>query len=68
MPQSAVDKIIGQIHRLTSAQRRQLDRRLAADADRQWEAAAIKARQQAKARGVDQKAIDRAVKESRYGA
>ncbi len=64
---TAVDRIVRQIEKLTLRQRRALERRLAMQRDQEWEDQCDQMRKIAKARGITQEMIDKAVMEVRYG-
>jgi hypothetical protein len=59
--------ILHRIHALPDHERLQLQEHLAREAEAEWQREAEDARQQARDRGIDQAAIDRAVEAVRYG-
>jgi hypothetical protein len=65
MSAATVDDIIRQIEQLPEEDRLLLEKRLAELAESEWRSEAERARQAARARGVDQAAIDRAIEELR---
>ncbi len=67
MASGLVEDILREIEALSEEQRLVLDRGLAAQLQREWEREAGAARDEARRRGVDQAAIDRAVERQRYG-
>ena len=67
MRQSAVGEILQKIDALPRRDRLRLERELAARAESEWQQLARQARAQARRRGIDQAAIDRAVERTRYG-
>jgi hypothetical protein len=67
MTRSAVGEILQKIDALPRRDRLRLDRELAARAENEWQKLARQARAQARSRGIDQAAIDRAVERTRYG-
>jgi hypothetical protein len=67
MSQSTVERILDLIEHLSETDREVLQRRLAERAEAQWRREAERPRKEAKARGIDQKAIDEAVRKLRYG-
>lgn len=68
MSQVTVEHILAMIDQLSDPDRELLQRRLAARAEAEWRREAEDARRQAKARGIDQAAIDAAIRKRRYGA
>lgn len=64
----AVQEILQQIQSLPPHERRELDEQLTALAESEWQREAEEARKVARAKGIDQAAIDRAVEKVRYGA
>jgi hypothetical protein len=67
MSQAAVEDILRQIETLTVEDRALLEERLLGVLDAEWERAAVEVRQDAKRRGLDQKAVDQAVSDLRRG-
>ena len=67
MSQSTVDEILAAIDALPESDQALLDRRLAERFEAAWQAEAAHAREQARARGVDQEAIDAAIHKRRHG-
>jgi len=67
MSQSAVKDILKMIDGLSESDREVLDRQLSERVEAEWRCEAEAARRQAKARSVDQAAIDEAVSKHRYG-
>ena len=67
MSATDVQQILEMIHRLSASDRELLEERLAELADAQWREEAEQARRQAKARAIDQAAIDQAIRRRRYG-
>jgi hypothetical protein len=67
MSRSVVAQILQKIDALPQKDRRRLERELAARAESEWKRLARAARAQARRRGIDQAAIDRAVEQTRYG-
>jgi len=65
MSQSAVQEILQRIQELPDEERLLLEARLAELAEDEWRQAAAEARRAARARGIDQAAIDRAIEELR---
>ncbi|MGE0823248.1 MAG: hypothetical protein AB7G75_24530 [Candidatus Binatia bacterium] len=68
MSQATVEHILDMIDQLSDRDRELLQRQLAARAEAEWRQEAEEARRQAKARGIDQAAIDAAIRQRRYGA
>lgn len=68
MSQSAVQDILKMIDGLSESDRAVLEQHLAERAEAEWHSEAETARRQAKERGIDQAAIDEAVRKHRYGA
>jgi hypothetical protein len=62
-----VQEILREIESLDEEDRLVLERQLAQRAQAEWEQVAGEALQQARQRGIDQAAIDRAVERRRYG-
>ena len=62
-----VKSILKQIDSLSEPDRRALERELDRRLEREWQAEALKARRQAKQRGIDQVEIDKAISRRRYG-
>ena len=62
-----VDAILQQIERLDEADRLVLKQRLQELAEAEWRQEAEQARAMARERGVDQRTIDRAIADVRYG-
>lgn len=67
MSQLGVNQILKMIDGLSESDRRILEQELSQRAEADWRAETEAARRQAKARGVDQAAIDEAVRKHRYG-
>ncbi len=67
MSRSAVQEILQRIDALPERDRRRLEREMAARAEAEWQRLAKVARVEAGRRGIDQSAIDRAVRQVRYG-
>jgi hypothetical protein len=67
MSHGAVNEILEKIDQLPSEERMILEQELAQRAEREWRQAAEEARRIAQERGLDQAAIDEAVREVRYG-
>ncbi|HEY7090862.1 MAG TPA: hypothetical protein VH518_22380 [Tepidisphaeraceae bacterium] len=67
MSRSAVQQILEKIDALPEKDRHRLERELATRAEAEWKRLAKRARGQARRRGIDQAAIDRAVEQTRYG-
>jgi len=65
MSQSAVQEILQRIQELPDEERLLLEARLAELAEDEWRQATAEARRTARARGIDQAAIDRAIEELR---
>lgn len=63
----AVHNILERIERLPAEERLQLEEHLARQANAEWRREAEEARRQARQKGIDQAAIDRAVDKVRYG-
>lgn len=68
MSQAAVDEIIDMIDALPEDERETLEQRLAQRLEADWRKEAEKARALARQRGIDQAAIDEAVRRHRYGS
>lgn len=68
MSQATVEHILDMIDQLSDHDREFLQRQLAERAEAEWRKEAAEARRQAKARGIDQAAIDEAIHKRRYGA
>ena len=66
MSQSAVQEILERIHNLPDEDRLVLEQRLAEMLEAEWQKAAVEARQEAKRRGLDQVAIDKAISDLRH--
>jgi hypothetical protein len=66
MGEAAVREILQKIDSLPEADRLLLERELAERAEAEWLSESHAAREQARARGIDQAAIDAAVEQSRY--
>jgi len=64
----AIQEILDRIERLPEEDRLLLEEELAHRAEAEWKEAAQEARRIARERGIDQAAIDRAVRELRYGS
>jgi hypothetical protein len=67
MSQSAVDDILKMIDGLSETDRVVLEQHLSERAEAEWRSEADAARREAKTRGIDQAAIDEAVRKHRYG-
>lgn len=67
MSQVTVQEILDQILRLPAEDRLRLDELLAQQEEREWGEEAARARREARERGLDQEAIDRAVRAVRHG-
>jgi len=67
MSRAAVEEILARIRKLPEEDRLTFDELLAQQEEQEWCEEAAKARELAKARGIDQEAIDRAVQAVRYG-
>ena len=67
MSGSDLHQILEMIDRLSDSERELLQQRLTERAEVEWRMEAEQARREAKARGVDQAAIDEAVRKRRYG-
>lgn len=67
MSQSTVDDILKLIDELSDPDRAVLEQQLSERAEAEWRTEAETARQQARERGIDQAAIDEAVRKHRYG-
>jgi hypothetical protein len=68
MSRATVNNILAQIDSLPAKDRELLDRKLAARAEAEWQSLAREARAKARARGITQATIDRALAQVRYGA
>jgi hypothetical protein len=68
MSQTTVEHILDMIDQLSDRDRELLQRQLAARAEMEWRQEAEAARRHARARGIDQAAIDAAIRKRRYGA
>lgn len=66
MSRAAVKDILQQIDALPHKDRQRLEQELATRAEAEWIRLAKQARAQARRRGIDQNAIDRAVEQVRY--
>ena len=66
MSEAAVQDILQRIEQLPEEDRLLLEQRLAELAEREWHREAEKARQAARAQGLDQAAIDAAIQKLRY--
>jgi len=67
MSRTDVQQILEMIERLSESERELLEQRLAHRAEAEWRKEAEQARREAKARGIDQTAVDEAVRKRRYG-
>ena len=67
MNRVAVNDILDRIKQLPMEDRLLLDELLAEEEDQEWREEAAKAREVARKRGIDQGAIDRAVRAVRHG-
>jgi hypothetical protein len=63
----AVQEILQRIQELPEEDRLVLEQHLAQRAEAEWKREAEEARRQARQKGIDQAAIDRAVEKARYG-
>jgi hypothetical protein len=68
MSQATVEHILDMIDQLSDRDRELLQRQLTERAEAEWRQEAEEARRQAKARGIDQAAIDATIRKRRYGA
>ena len=68
MSQSTVQHILAEIDSLSESEREQLDLRLEQRAEAEWRRETQQTRREAKERGIDQAAIDEAIRKHRYGA
>lgn len=68
MSESAVDDILKLIDNLSATEREALGRRLFERAEAEWRQEVEAARMEAKARGIDQAAIDEAVRKLRHAS
>lgn len=68
MSQPTAQHILDMIDQLSDGDRDWLKGRLGERAEEEWRGEAQKARREAKARGIDQDAIDEAIRRHRYGA
>ncbi len=66
MSEAAVQDILRKIEQLPEEERLLLEARLAELAEAEWQREAERARQKARAQGIDQAAIDKAIEELRY--
>jgi hypothetical protein len=66
MSQSSVQHILDMIDQLSSGDREILEQRLLERAEAEWRKEAEQARRHAKARGLNQAAIDEAIRKCRY--
>jgi len=67
MPNGPVQDILREIEALPEDDQFALEQELARRLDVQWDREARQAREQARQRGIDQAAIDRAIEQRRYG-
>jgi hypothetical protein len=67
MSQTAVDEILDRIKQLSAQERAQLEKLLAREEEEEWRTEAAAARRSAREKGIDQGAIDGAVRAMRYG-
>ena len=67
MPKISVQDILREIESLPEADQFALEQELARRLDMQWDREARQARDQARERGIDQAAIDRAIDRRRHG-
>ncbi len=67
MPKASVQEILREIEALPEDDRLALEQELTRRLDDEWGEEAGQARQEARRRGVDQAAIDRAIDRRRYG-
>jgi hypothetical protein len=68
MTQATVKQILDLIEQLPDPEREALDQQLAERAEAAWRREAEQARRDAETRGIDQTAIDDAIRRRRYGA
>jgi hypothetical protein len=68
MSKVTVQDILSQIQQLTEEDRLRLEERLAELADIEWKREAEEARRVAREKGLDQAAIDQAIREVRYSS
>lgn len=68
MSQATVEHILDMIDQLSDRDRELLQFQLATRAEAEWHQETEDARRQAQARGIDQAAIDAAIRKRRYGA
>jgi hypothetical protein len=68
MSATAVQEILDRIRQLPAEDRVLLEQRLAELAEAEWRSSAEAARKNARARGIDQSSIDRAIEELRHPA
>lgn len=67
MTQSTVEHILDLIEQLPDRERDVLDQQLAERAEAEWRREAEPARREAARRGIDEAAIDEAIRRRRYG-
>lgn len=67
MSEATVEHILDMIDQLSDRDREVLQRQLAARAEAEWRQEVEEARHQARARRIDQAAIDAAIRKRRYG-
>jgi len=67
MSQSVVDDILKMIDGLSDAERAVLEQQLSERAEAEWRSESEAARRVAEERGIDQAAIDEAIRTNRYG-
>lgn len=67
MVSATVEQILHLIEQLSDRDRESLDLRLAERAESEWRREAEQARRDAETRGIDQSAIDDAIRRRRYG-
>ncbi len=68
MAETAVQQILHMIDQLSQSDRETLEERLANRAETAWREEVEEARREAREKGIDQAAIDRAISKHRYGA
>lgn len=68
MTQATVEQILELIEQLPAREREALDQQLAERAETEWRREAELARREAETRGIDESAIDEAIRRRRYGA
>jgi hypothetical protein len=68
MAKGSVQDILREIEALSEDDQFALEQELARRLDVQWDREARQAREEARRRGIDQAAIDRAIEQRRYGS